>query len=124
MNFKIRHTEKDYVCPICFNRIKNCTCEFDSFNLIMIDRKIQTIIKKLNQKHYFTQACCEGHYKGQNKIVSGYISFKTNKPEGCPQGWKVSRNEILYICKPKNKSDFFIMQKEALLNLRKWVNSL
>lgn len=74
-----------YVCPRCFNKIKECTCDFFPDSLVQLDRNIWPIIKVLNEKWYFTENCCEGHI-GANEMM--YILFrktykiKTPPPKG------------------------------------------
>lgn len=119
----IKHTAKDYVCPKCFNRINKCICNYSTDNLIMIDYKIQNAIKILNQKKYYTTACCEGHYRGKNIDTSIYITFK-NIPLTIPYNWHKSRNGFYYYIKPKNKKQFKEEQKTGLENLYTWISTL
>lgn len=62
-----------YVCPRCFNRVEQCTCEYYPESLAQLDRNIWPIVKVLNEKWYFTDSCCEGHI-GSNEMM--YIIFK------------------------------------------------
>lgn len=51
----------DYVCSKCFNTPDKCTCEFQPYYLVNIDRNIQDAIRVLNEKGYTTRFCCESH---------------------------------------------------------------
>lgn len=64
-----------YVCPRCFNKVKECTCLMYPLTLIQIDKNMLPIIKELNRKYITTEACCEGHL-GHNEQM--YIQFKKN----------------------------------------------
>ena len=113
---------KNYVCPNCFEKINHCQCEKTPETLIMIDSKMQYAIKILNQKYYYTQACCEGHYNKHNLICT-YIYFK-RKINSCPIGWKKRGLGIYFDYNIKSKKDFAEQQKKAINNLNTWVDSL
>ena len=55
-------TYKRYVCSSCYRQITECTCEHLPWQLLQIDEAIQDHIRILNEKGYYTKACCEGHY--------------------------------------------------------------
>ena len=114
---------KNYVCPNCFEQINKCKCSDSGYYIIMVDYKMQYAIRGLNNKHYYTSACCEGHYQ-KNNTIKAYILFK-NKPVSCPVGWRYKRNG-LYFDSPivTNKKKFIELQNEAINNLNKWVDSL
>ena len=61
-----------YVCPRCFNLLNKCECDQYPEMLIQIDKHMVPIIKKLNDIHYKTEGCCEGHIGKFDKI---YIFF-------------------------------------------------
>lgn len=82
------HKYTDYVCPICWHKLTECTCDFDNNNLIQIDEGMQYAIRELNKKGYRTECCCEGHYMDCLKGGDMYITFRQGSdPEGCPNGW-------------------------------------
>ncbi len=75
-----------YVCPNCFNVLKECTCDMYPWTLIQIDKKIHPIIKELNRKCFYTEMCCEGHI-GTNEFI--YIEFKGKyKIKPLPNGFE------------------------------------
>ena len=75
-----------YVCPYCFNELKECTCAVYSWKLIQIDKKIHPAVKELNSKQYYTEMCCEGHI-GSNEFI--YIEFKKKyKFKTLPKGYE------------------------------------
>lgn len=117
----IKKHSKDYVCPLCFNQIENCTCIYPSFTLIMIDNQIQDAVRILNQKGYRTMDSCEGHI--ENMIPNTYISFYEpikSAPVGFTNEGKVIRK--IYSC--DNKKTFNKEKKEAIENLNKWAENL
>ena len=109
----------NYVCPSCFNQIECCTCLYPPYNLIMIDKTIQWAIKKLNNQHKITIACCGGHYV-PNEMSSIYISFQT-KPKTAPLEWFIRGNGIYYICFPKNEIEWKMQQKKQFNHLQHWI---
>lgn len=81
-----------YVCPYCFNEWKDCACMAYPQTLIQIDKKILPTIRVLNQKHYFTDSCCEGHV-GDGDFI--YIIFrKTYKIKTFPKGFSGSGDGV------------------------------
>lgn len=62
-----------YVCPNCFNKIKECECEIYPWSLVQIDKNMLPIVRELNKKMFFTESCCEGHIGANEKI---YIIFR------------------------------------------------
>ena len=116
MNIK---TSFDYVCPVCFQQIQNCKCDIAPNTLIMIDQKIQWAIQQLNYKGQRTQACCAGHYNFKEASVI-YIYF-LYKPKDAPKNWEIKNNGIYYICFPKNKNEFDLIQNKAFNSLKHWI---
>lgn len=51
----------DYVCPKCFNKVGDCTCDSKPYYLVEIDANMQKHIRILNEKGYTTKFCCESH---------------------------------------------------------------
>ena len=117
MNNKKNHN--NYVCPICFNQIEFCICDYAPYELIMIDSSIQWAIKQLNNKHIKTTASCGGHYT-PNEMASIYISFQ-NKPQKAPLDWFIRGNGIYYICFPKNETEWQIQQRKQFNHLQHWI---
>ena len=74
-----------YVCPRCFNLLNKCECDQYPEMLIQIDKHMVPIIKKLNDIHYKTEGCCEGHIGKFDKIYIFFVKkykFKVPLPEG------------------------------------------
>lgn len=122
-----RNTKKkiqNYVCPFCFNQIKNCTCDLAPHTLLMIDNGLQYAIRELNNKHWFTVDCCEGHYEDQ--IPNTYISFvRPIKLKIIPNGFVLESNNVIRKIYNKGKKEDFLREKEEIINsLNKWVDSL
>lgn len=118
----MKKSYKDYVCPKCFSKIDECKCQTQSYTLLMIDEPIQKAIKILNEKLYYTEACCAGHYQ-RSKLSSMYIYFSFF-PNSMPQGWIKSGNGIYYNFKPQSKKEFVEIQTRELAKLNKWVQEL
>lgn len=120
-----------YVCPSCFNQIKNCVCSSAPYFLIGVDELIQYAVKILNQKHYVTAQSCAGHLTmNENKeyVLNIYITF-----DGCintnyitpPEGWTKTRSGIYLKTKNfKNKFAFLKAQKNEIIKLNNWVDEL
>lgn len=118
------HKYIDYVCPQCFNQLPNCTCKFDSYNLIMIDNEIQYAIRELNKKNIYTETCCGGHYNNEYKeATSTYISF-TSTPKTMPKNWKRRSNTLYYKFNVDNVDDFDKEKIKAINELNNWVDGL
>ena len=69
----------NYVCPKCFYKLNECKCEFAPWELIMIDDKIQYIIRILNKKGYLTTSSCESHYNENGILIMGIHDFLLKK---------------------------------------------
>ena len=55
-------------------------------NIIEVDELLIPTIRILNQKGYYTKACCSGHYYGQHS--NGYIMFEEDIDiPSLPCGW-------------------------------------
>ena len=112
---------KNYVCPICFNQIQNCTCICPPYTLIMVDNGIQEAVRSLNQKGYITVDSCEGHF--ENILPNTYISFE-QRIETCPVGFNNEGKVIRKIYNCSSKTAFEKEKREALKNLNTWANNL
>lgn len=133
----MEHTIDDYVCPECFYPLEECTCEYEPWQLIQIDKGIQSIIRILNEKGYTTNYCCEGHFSETVKGGEIYISF-IYPPTIFPDGWttkvvnkgyrpvtsfyyRIKKNSKLV----KKQKEYFEEQKaKALEELLQFVNDL
>lgn len=119
----MKHTHKDYVCPICWHKIEECTCNFDNEYLIQIDEGMQEIVRIFNEKKYFTASCCEGHINDNSKEIVLCISFK-NDPNIILNNWEKwkikEKGTINYIaravCKSKIKENrlSFLEEKKSI----------
>lgn len=93
-------------------------------NLILVDEKLQEAIQKLNDFHFRTVDCCEGHF--DDKIPNMYISFGNNvKFTDAPENFKLENHGtiIRHIYKnTKLKKEFEKEKEEILKNLYKWIN--
>lgn len=118
----MKKSYKDYVCPKCFFKIDKCNCQTQSYTLLMIDEPIQKAIKILNEKLYYTESCCAGHYQ-RSKLSSMYICFSFF-PSNIPQDWIKSGNGIYYNFKPQNKKEFVETQIRELAKLNSWAQEL
>lgn len=116
-----KKNSKNYVCPICFNQIQNCTCIYPSYNLIMVDNRIQEAVRVLNQKGYTTVDSCEGHF--ENMIPNTYISF-VKRINSTPIGFENEGRVIRKIYNCSNKNSFEKEKREAIKNLNDWANNL
>lgn len=121
-------TKKDYelfVCPSCWNQLNKCTCEcYPPHNLIFIDRKMQKVIKILNEKNYRTGGCCEGHYRGHCDM---YIAFGLEHNFNIPEGFKYLEKRRTIIWEQPKKitlEEYIAMQDEHIETLLKWANNL
>ena len=112
---------KNYVCPICFNQIQNCTCIYPSYNLIMVDNRVQEAVRVLNQKGYITVDSCEGHF--ENIVPNTYISF-VNKIQSAPAGFNNEGKVVRKIYHCSSKNVFEKEKREAIKNLTDWANNL
>ncbi len=108
-----------YVCPYCFNVVKECECFAYPPTLIQIDKNMLPIIRELNKKMFLTEMCCEGHI-GLNEFM--YIEFKKNYkfktplPKGFVGGGNYIRAKITGSSEQAKKR-----KKRALLNdLYRW----
>ena len=122
----MRRTINDYVCPKCFNRIENCICEVQPWNLIMVDVNMQEIVRTLNGKGYKTTSCCESHF---GDTLNLYISFVCDYGITTPDGfnWKNRDNCIIYSFKKADVSSeekYNNLKSEKLETLRKLAESL
>ena len=77
-------------CMNCFNEEKNCTCkQEDPFRYryyAEVDEDMFDVVRMLNQKGYYTHACCQGDiYRDERKVsFSSYISFANRMTEDLP----------------------------------------
>lgn len=111
-----------YVCPYCFNKIKECTCLSYPSSLIQIDKNILPSIKILNEKWYFTETCCEGHIGGNEKI---HIIFKKSyKFKVLPHGFSYNDNLLIANITGTNEHAKKIKKTKLLKNLNQWTNTI
>lgn len=114
-----------FVCPNCYNKLNKCTCEhYPPWTLIFIDEGIQDHIRKLNEKGYRTNGCCESHFDGNLNL---YISFVTNyNVADAPTGNKgrKSRCEIVYPMPKDTKEHFEKTKAEKLAEIMNWIENL
>lgn len=129
----------NYVCENCFSPLEKCECNFAPLKLIQIDKNIQYAVKILNNKGYYTECCCEGHYTDSIKGGYIYVSFALRyAPNNCPNGWKISYGKnkyhpdvvIGYRIKVRNKDiearkkNFEQKKLKAIEELNSWADSL
>lgn len=117
----------DYVCPHCWHSVDECTCEYQPWKLIQIDRNMQPIIRILNEKGYVTEFCCESHDVHGNM----YIKFRYKHGFGsdlpAPEGFEIrdKSETISFIYDSKATTEEFEKQKrEHLDSLMKWCEEL
>lgn len=127
---KTKAMYNQYVCPNCFNKIYQCTCNFLPQSLIQIDEGMQENIRILNAKGYVTTGCCESHYTKDGR-PSMYICFA--KPYEAVIETELPRNFSYDIKKhgivrvwPKglSRSEFEAQKAPSLFYLRKWCDQL
>ena len=116
----------NYVCPYCWYTLNKCICDlFPPYHLILIDQNIQEHIRILNEKGYYTMACCEGHMKD---CVGIYISFVDNYfvDTGVPEGFKYDKKRkiVSYYSKKLTKEKAEEIKTEKLNTLLEWCKSL
>lgn len=115
---------ENYVCPVCFKRLEDCTCEFHPWHLINIDKAMQEPVRILNDKGYKTQYCCEGH-KPQD---SAYIAFPLGyMPKTMPKGFRHKNmpDGIYYKYKNGTSASEFAKEKNRMLSaLLEWCDDL
>lgn len=118
----MKASSKDYVCPKCFHRIKECTCPVSPWSLINIDRNIQKHIRILNEKGYKTVYCCESHKPTENM----YISFAHDYHFKAPDGFKKHKNLIsfMYPASITSYEEFIEQKQKHLDSLLEWCESL
>jgi len=121
-----------YICPRCFNELKECRCDEYPYYLVQIDRLIAPTIRKLNIKGYTTTGCCNGHPdRPEGSYGTGiYISFKERYEFGIPlpDGAKIRKEGGLMICydfpKGASKADLEEYQAASLEKLALWADAL
>ena len=117
----------NFVCPYCWNTLDECTCKiFPPYHLMFIDRNIQKHIRVLNEKGYYTTACCEAH---KNVCNDTYIAFAINYFDNIdmPEGFKYNkkRNIVAHTYSTKlTEEKLEELKKENLSVLLKWCESL
>lgn len=85
------YSYNNYVCPRCLYVLNECKCRvFPPHGLIMIDRKIQHIIRVLNRKGYTTIGCCEGHYGSMSPFL--HVIFNREYDYDLPDGFTEIKN--------------------------------
>ncbi len=122
---------KNYVCPLCWRQLPECTCEFIPWSLIQIDEGIQEHIRLLNEKGYYTSACCEGHYDSDVGIHI-YITFRIppNYDTPLPEGIVCDKYHAIRCSIYKNKNKRYTQEEaeaikeQKLVELLKWIQSL
>lgn len=113
----------DYVCSKCFNTPDKCTCEFQPYYLVNIDRNIQNVIRVLNEKGYMTRYCCESH----NENDSIYIMFARDYGfDTLPDGFiRNASNVIRHEYERRMDYDEFLEDKQRHLKaLLDWCEGL
>lgn len=123
----IRRKKADYlkyVCPKCFNQVNKCTCEiYPPWQLIMIDERMQEIIRTLNKKGYHTCSCCETHYYNSlNMYVTFVMDYDITPPEGFTYGKK--SHAIEHLIREQDKENFELEKTKYLEILTTWANQL
>lgn len=122
---------ENYVCHQCLRQINKCICEYyPPQSLIWIDKNMQDMIIKLNEKGYKTWGCCESHIDATEE-VNIYIAFawdyKQIDTENLPDGFKwFKSHKSIEFEKPKNVTleEAEKIKFEKLKLLSDWVDSL
>ena len=112
-----------YVCPRCFNKPENCSCDFLPLSLVQIDKNILPTIKVLNEKWYFTENCCEGHI-GSNESM--YILFRKNYKSkiALPKGFEGNLGALKANITGSSEEAKKRKKRELLKSLYEWACSL
>lgn len=124
---KSKSAYMNYICPYCWHTLNNCTCDlFPPYHLIFIDKNIQEHIRILNEKGYYTTACCEGHIK---VCINTYVAFADNYfvGVGIPEGFRYDkkRKTISYTYSTKlSKVEMEKVKMEKLETLLEWCKRL
>lgn len=121
----------NFVCPHCFNKLHECTCEyFPPWELLYIDERIQPHVRILNNKGYTTTGSCEGHYTGKPGANTG-ICFLMDYPEivssAIPEGFSYNKakHAIWHFYDVKlNRNDFEVEKVMMLIRLLEWCRGL
>lgn len=128
-NNKTKEVYENYVCPSCFNKLYECSCEhgFLPYTLLMIDEGIQEHVRVLNQKGYTTLDSCESHTRHENMYISFVRDYGFGKTLPMPEGFdKLKRNNAVSVMYGRSLTDeeFEDKKKEYLSNLLEWCNNL
>ena len=118
---------KNYVCPLCFHQLHECTCDaFPPYSLLFIDENIQEHIRVLNGKGFITTGCCEGHYNSYS--TEPYIAFGMEYNfRTLPNGYKWNKKRKMLTSeriKANNYEEFERKKKEKLDTLIEWVKQV
>lgn len=121
----------NYVCPNCFHKLHECTCNFfPPWTLLFIDECIQTHVRILNEKGYTTNGSCEGHHTGRPGANTA-ICFCMDYPEivgsELPDGFNYNKakHAIWHFYDQKLGREAFEQEKAAeLMKLLDWCRSL
>lgn len=128
-NDKTKDMYENYVCPSCFNKLYECSCEhgFLPYNLLMIDSGIQEHVRVLNQKGYTTLDSCESHNRYENMYISFVSDYGFGNTLPLPKGFeKLKKNNAVSIMYGRGCTDgeFEGKKKEYLNNLLDWCRDL
>lgn len=128
MNIKPEDKLKQYVCPRCYHRIENCTCEGERLPdyLMQIDSEIQEHVRILNKKGYRTSSSCESH--NQNGNIGLCFVFKHGFGDvlPLPKDFKATKhNAVIYLYDRNITDEEFEKQKKLHLDyLLEWCKDL
>lgn len=124
---KNKEAYENFVCPHCWNRLDNCTCDlFPPYYLTFVDKGIQEHIRVLNEKGYITIGCCEGHME---ICTSTYIAFADNYFENTamPENFKYDKKRRMVkhsYSKKLKEEQMEEIKKENLDTLLEWCKNL
>lgn len=126
--------DENHVCSKCFYPSEECKCEpYLPWRTIFIDKNIQEVIRILNEKGYWTDFCCEGHYPYYDVYISFSGYSRSLKDVVMPEDFKyiktrrVIRHKREGDTKVKDKmtiEEFEAEKKKYLNALLEWAKDL
>lgn len=125
-NRRRNHSYENYVCPNCFRKLPECTCEdaMPPYKLIWIDLAIQDHVRILNEKGYYTKFCCEGH--DENDYMDVMFKTRCEPPiDNLPDGFKYNKKwNRIESDKYKDLDGGYESKEKYLDSLLAWCNEL
>lgn len=118
---------QNYVCPKCFNRLPECKCPGSPpYQILWIDKSLQSHVRILNEKSYKTKFCCEGHSEDDTAHIMFLCGNAPKETDTLPDGWRYNKrwDRIETNGKYKDLDGGYEAKQKYMNTLLEWCDNL